>query len=336
MKKTFNRRQFLANSAYASMAIGLTSSPWLSASASVISQGQKRIGIIGLDTSHSVAFTKSINSNPEEYRDYKVVAAYPYGTKTIPSATDRIPKYTEEIQTFGVKIVDSIKELLKQVDYVLLETNDGRLHLEQAKEVFEAKKPVFIDKPIAASYKDAKEIFLLSEAHGVPMFSASSLRYIPGMEEILDGKYGKVLGADIHTPAVLEASHPDFFWYGIHGVEILFTAMGAGCKNVSRTHTKDTDVIVGTWEDGRIGTVRGIRQGKTGYGGTVYCEKGIVTLGTFKGYQPLVKKIVEFFDTKQVPFDPKETLEICAFIEAADLSKEAEGKTVKIETVVNQ
>lgn len=330
MKKIFNRRQFLANSAYAGMALGMSSLPNLSSFASISQQNQKRIGIIGLDTSHSGAFARSINSNPDEYRGYKIVAAYPYGTKTIPSSTDRIPKFTEQIQKHGVKIVGSIKELLQQVDYVLLETNDGRLHLEQAKEVFEAKKPVFIDKPIAASYKDAQEIFRLSEKHGVPMFSASSLRYIPGMDEILDGKYGKVLGADVYTPAVLEASHPDFFWYGIHGVEMLFTALGTGCKTISRTHTKDTDVIVGTWEDGRIGTVRGVRAGKTGYGGTVYCEKSIVTLGTLKGYDPLLKKIVEFFDTGKAPFDPKETLEIAAFIEAADESKAGNGKVVDI------
>src|SRR5690606_36004553 len=122
-------------------------------------QNEKRIGIIGLETSHSVALAKSINQNPEQYRNFKVAAAYPYGTRTIPSATDRIPKYTEEVQQYGVKITKSIKELLKQVDYVLLETNDGRLHLEQAEEVFKASKVLFIDKPLAASYTDAKKIF---------------------------------------------------------------------------------------------------------------------------------------------------------------------------------
>ena len=331
---SLTRRDFLSAGSLAMLALAADR-----ASASVLqhaSEGGKRIGIIGLDTSHAVAFAKSINANPEQYRDFKVIAAYPYGTKTIPSATERIPKYTEEIKTYGVKIVQSIKELLKLVDYVMLETNDGRLHLEQAKEVFKAKKVLFIDKPIAASYKDAVEIFKLSEQYKVPFFSSSSLRYIVGMQEILDGKYGKVLGADVYSPATLDPSHPDFFWYGIHAVEMLFTALGTGCKSLNRTHAEDADIIVGVWEDGRLGTVRGTRKGKPSFGGTVYCEKGAVTLGEFKGYNPLLEKIVEFFDTEKLPFDSRETLEICAFIEAADVSKNAQGRSVNLSEITSK
>ncbi len=328
---TFSRRDFLGASSLALFTLAANQGAF---AASVLKNDKKRIGIIGLDTSHSVAFSKSINEDPDKYRGYKVVAAYPYGTKTIPSATERIPKYIEQVKTYGVEITNSIKELLSKVDYVLLETNDGRLHLEQAREVFEAKKPVFIDKPLAASYADAAEIFRLSEKHKVPFFSSSSLRYIEGMQEVIDGKHGKVLGADVYSPAHLDPSHPDFFWYGIHGVEMLFAAMGTGCKSISRTHTKDTDILVGVWEDGRVGTVRGTRTGKSDYGGTIYCEKGNVKLGSFKGYNALLERIVEFFDTKVTPFDIKETLEICAFIETADVSKHSEGKSIDLSQIV--
>ncbi|MBL1408655.1 Gfo/Idh/MocA family protein [Sphingobacterium faecale] len=290
----------------------------------------KRIGIIGLDTSHAIAFTKSLHGKPEKFRDYKVVAAYPYGTRTIPSATDRIPKYIADIKKLDVKVVDSIKTLLKEVDYVLLETNDGRLHLDQAREVFKAKKPLFIDKPLAASYKDAEEIMRLSKEYSIPFFSSSSLRYISGMKEILEGKYGKVLGADVYSPATIEPSHLDFFWYGIHAVEMLITCMGVGCKMLNRTHTDGTDIIVGVWEDGRVGTVRGTRTGTAAFGGTVYCEKGVVKLGDFLGYEPLLEEIVSFFDSGEAPVDEGQTLEICAFIEAADLSKKMQGRSVNL------
>ncbi|TYR36626.1 gfo/Idh/MocA family oxidoreductase [Sphingobacterium phlebotomi] len=329
--KNLTRRDFLGASSLAML--GLAASQASAFTLPTASLEGKRIGVIGLDTSHSVAFAKSINENPEGYRGYKVVAAYPYGTKTIPSATDRIPKFTKDIQQYGVKITKSIKELLKQVDFVLLETNDGRLHLEQAEEVFKANKVLFIDKPLAASYADAQKIFALSEQYKIPFFSSSSLRYIEGMQDIIDGKYGKVLGADVYTPAALDPSHPDFFWYGIHGVEMLFAAMGTGCKSVSRTHTEGADVIVGMWEGGRIGTVRGTRQGKQGrsaYGGTIFCEKATVALGAYNGYNPLLEKIVDFFDTKVVPFDGKETLEICAFIETADVSKFSNGRSIDL------
>ncbi|MFD2555721.1 Gfo/Idh/MocA family protein [Sphingobacterium tabacisoli] len=324
--KNLSRRDFVS---MGSLALGAVMMNPASASPIFQSKG-KRIGIIGLDTSHAVAFTKSLHDNPEKFRDYRVVAAYPYGTKTIPSATDRIPKYVADIEKLDVKIVDSIQALLKQVDYVLLETNDGRLHLDQSREVFKAKKPVFIDKPIAASYKDAKEIMRLSTEYRVPFFSSSSLRYITGMKDILDGKYGKVLGADVYSPATIEPSHPDFFWYGIHAVEMLITAMGVGCKSLNRTHTDGTDIIVGVWEDGRVGTVRGTRTGTSAFGGTIYCEKAAVKLGDFVGYAPLLDEIVEFFESGKVPVDGQQTLEICAFIEAADLSKNRQGQLVNL------
>src|SRR5690606_10175244 len=115
------------------------------------------IGIIGLDTSHSPAFVRAFNApeQAEGLRGYRVVAAYPYGSRTIESSYSRIPGYTEEVHKHGVEIVGSIAELLDRVDVVLLNTNDGRLHLEQALEVFRAGKPVFIDKPLAASLEDA-------------------------------------------------------------------------------------------------------------------------------------------------------------------------------------
>ncbi|MGV3508991.1 MAG: Gfo/Idh/MocA family protein, partial [Sphingobacteriaceae bacterium] len=231
----------------------------------------------------------------------------------------------------GVEIVGSIKEVLKKVDVVLLETNCGRIHLEQAVQVFKAGKTIFIDKPVASSLADAITIFETAKKYKVPVFSASSLRFTPGIQEIVNGKVGKVLGADAYSPAKLEKTHPDLFWYGIHGVETLFTAMGTGCKTVIRVNTPGTDVVVGTWDNNRVGTFRGIYEGKQQYGGTVFGDKGVSTIGTYSGYDPLLVKIVEFFKTGIPPVTAEETLEICAFMEAADESKKLGGVSVNIQ-----
>ena len=298
-----------------------------------------RAGIIGLDTSHSVAFTKVLN-DPEASADVagvKVVAAYPQGSKDIEKSASRIPGYTQEIRQYGVEIVDSIDALLDNVDVVLLETNDGRLHLEQALPVFKAKKPVFIDKPIAASLSDTLAIFDAAKQYNVPMFSASSLRYAENVQAVRSGeKIGKVLGADAYSPAHLEKTHPDLYWYGVHGVELLFSVMGTGCEQVTRTQTEDTELVVGTWEGGRIGTFRGLRAGELGYGGTAFGEKGISPIGPYDGYEPLLVKIVEFFHTGKPPVAAKETIEIFAFMEAADESKRQGGQAVSLESVLAQ
>jgi hypothetical protein len=325
----FNRRNFIRTAVASGVGISLLDSfPSMARAA----EG-KRVGIIGLDTSHSTAFVKVLNAatpNPV-YDGYRVVAAYPYGSKDIESSYKRIPAYSEEVKKQGVEIVGSIKELLKKVDVVLLETNDGRLHLEQALEVLKAGKRMFIDKPVAASLDDAVAIYEASKKYKIPVFSASSLRYIKGIEGI-DKK--KVLGADTFSPAALEKTHPDLFWYGIHGVETLYTVMGTGCKSVTRVSTPNTDLVVGIWEDGRTGTFRGTRTGKHDYGATVFTEDGNKILGPYSGYEPLLVDIIKYFNTGEVPVTPAETIEIFAFMEAADESKRQGGKSVLLESVM--
>ncbi|WP_460910335.1 Gfo/Idh/MocA family protein [Spirosoma areae] len=315
-----------------SVVLCLTNSAWPINSRS--EQG-KRVGIIGLDTSHSVAFTKALNAPDagSAYAGYRVVAAYPFGSKDIDSSTKRIPGYTDEVSKLNVAIVDSIGELLRQVDVVLLETNDGRLHLEQVTEVLKAGKRVFVDKPIAASLADVLAIFELSRTYSIPIFSASSLRYINGIDSI---DKSQVLGADTFSPAVLEKTHPDLFWYGIHGVETLYTVMGTGCKQVIRVHSEGTDVVIGTWADGRIGTFRGTRTGKHDYGGTVYTKTGNVTLGPYGGYEPLLNEIIHYFETGRAPVLPTETIELVAFMEAADESKRRGGTAVSLDEVLEK
>jgi predicted dehydrogenase len=330
------RRHFIKTATAGS--IGMTMAGQNYSSWDYLSTQKNRIGIIGLDTSHSVAFTKALNdpSAGSEFAGFRVVAAYPKGSNDIKSSVDRIPGYTEEVKKLGVEIANSIEELITRVDAILLETNDGRIHLEQALPVFRAGIRMFIDKPIAASLTDAIAIFNASKYYNVPVFSSSSLRYLPGIKDIKNGSAGKIIGADTYSPATIEKSHPDLFWYGIHGIEALFAVMGTGCKSVTRIHTEGTDLVAGTWIDSRIGTFRGIRSGRGDYGGTVFGEKGIVDLGKYSGYNPLLEQIISFFQSGNPPVDQNETIEIFAFMAAAEESKKKGGVPVEIDKVLQK
>lgn len=296
-----------------------------------------RLGIIGLDTSHAPAIIKTFN-NPQPANEslvgFRVVAAYPFGSQTIQSSADRIPQYTADARAQGLEIVDSLDELLSKVDCVFLETNDGQLHLDQALSVFRANKPVFIDKPVGSNLAETIAIFRAAAHYKVPMFSASSLRYTEGAQAIRGGKIGRVLGCSSYSPCTLEPSHVDLFWYGIHGVETLFTCMGAGCVTVQHTETNSCQFAVGTWNDGRIGTFRGIQTGLAGYGGTAFGEKAISDIGAYAGYDPLFVEVAKFFRSHQTPIDPVETIEICAFMQAAFASKQADGAAVSLASVM--
>ena len=329
------RRNFLKTSAFAGLGTMLTAQGLHGQPAT--EPASVKIGIIGLDTSHSPAFAKLLNSGQEPaYSGYRVVAAYPHGSLDIQECLDRIPGYQKTFEETGIEITSSVEELVKKSDVVLLETCDGRRHLEQAIPVIRAKKPVFIDKPIAASLVDTIAIFELAAKNKVSVFSSSSLRYMSSVKEVVSGKIGTVIGADTYSPATIEKTHPDLFWYGIHGVEPLYAVMGTGCKSITRAFMEGADVCVGLWNDGRIGSFRGTRQGKSDFGGYAYGDKGSKTLGPWEGYKPLLDEIIQFFKTGKVPVPSNETIEIFAFMEAAELSKNNGGKSVLIGEIMDK
>ena len=296
-----------------------------------------RIGIIGLDTSHVTAFTALLNDekNQEHVPGGKVVAAFQGGSADIESSAARVEGYTKELQEkFGVKIVPTIEELCAQVDVVLLESVDGRPHLEQARPVIRARKPLFIDKPVAGFLRDALEIYRLAREAKVPVFSSSSYRYYDSLVELKKTDVGEVRGAISYGPCHLEPHHPDFFWYGVHPTEALFTIMGAGCESVTRTSTTELDVATGIWSGGRVGTLYGLRTKATPHKVIVFGSKAVAEQKGSGTYAPLVREIIKFFQTGVAPVPPEETIEMFAFMEAADESKRQGGQPVKISDVL--
>jgi hypothetical protein len=297
-----------------------------------------RAGMIGLDTSHVPAFVKLFN-NPKAEGDIagiQIVAGYPGGTD-LPASRDRVAKFTEQVKGMGVEIVDTIPKLLEKVDVVLLESVDGRIHLQEAIPVIKAGKPVWIDKPVAGSLADAIAIYELAKKHHVPCFSSSSLRFGAWAAELKDAeKVGAMTGAATWGPCSYSDGTPDLFFYGIHGVEPLFTVMGPGCETVARVQTKDTDVVTGVWKDGRVGTYRGLHKGKATSGAMVFGAKAIAETAKLGTYDDMCREIARFFKTGKSPVSAEETIEIFAFMEAADESKRQGGAPVKLAAVLEK
>ena len=304
----------------------------LVAIASLSQAADLRLGIVGTDTSHVTAFAKILNdpNSPDYVAGARIVAAYKGGSKDIEESASRVDKFTEELRTqWKIEFYSDINTLCKKVDAVLLTSVDGRVHLEQVKPILAAHKPVFIDKPLAASLADAREIGRLAKEAGVPWFSASSLRY---GELGTSMKFNDAMGVTTWGPGPVESHQPlEYSWYAIHPIELLFTLMGPGCEQVTAMAGKDEDVIIGRWKDGRIGTVRTLRPYGT-YGADVFRPKGVTQskAKTQEGYRPLLVEIVKFFETKQPPVPNEETLEIFAFMDAAQRSKAAGGAAMKL------
>ncbi len=346
--KVIHRRKFISNLAISG--IGMSAMGVAPAFGRSLHKADTRIGIIGLDTSQVTMILSHINNIPgpgydvvqpewdSTFDGFRVTAAYPYGSKKIESSIKQIPIYVNKMRENGIRLVDSIDDLLKEVDAVMLMTFDGHPRLEQAIKVLKAGKPLFVNKPFAASLKDVIAIMKASKEHNTPIFSSSPTRYLKGAQAARGGDIGAVLGADSYSGAPLEPTHPDFYWYGIHGIEILFTMMGKDCRTVQRKSTANTDIVIGTWDNDRLGTYRGIRKGSVTHSGVAYGEKAIMPAGSFNdvGHRPLVKDMLRFFSTGISPVGLEETLAIHVFMEAADESKRRGGQPVSMEEILAQ
>jgi hypothetical protein len=298
-----------------------------------------KLGILDFDTSHCVEFTRRLNQIGNDKEQFvegaKVVIGCPGESKLSP---ERIKGFTDQMKKYGVPLVDKPADMIGKVDGMLIEAVDGTVHYERAKPFLEAGIPCFVDKPYACSVDDARKMAGLAAKKKLPLFSSSSLRYAPEVVDfVADKKRGDLVGCAVHGPMPLSPvpeRNAGMFHYGIHAVEILYTLMGPGCKRVTSTHEKDVDVVTGQWNDGRVATVRGIRKGANGYGFVGFAEKAVqpVTVGTKFIYRELLKKIVEMFKTGKSPVDINETIEIVAFMEAANKSgaNHGAGETIKV------
>jgi len=295
-----------------------------------------RLGMIGLDTSHVIAFTNYIN-NPKNKTGCRVVAGYPGGSPDFPASANRVEKFTQQLkEKYDLEIVDSIEELCQKVDGIMLESVDGRPHLEQAKIAIAAGKPLWVDKPVADDLADVIALFRLAKEHNVPCWSSSSARFGEGVADArTNQELGEIVACDVFGSSSWAEYHPSLYLYGIHAVEPLFTVMGPGCETVQRIRSDGVDTVIGVWAGGRVGTFRDLRGGKTDFKTIIYGKNKMLTAKS-SGYGPLLEQIVTFFKTGDPPVSPAETIEIYAFMSAADESKAQGGKPVSIADITKQ
>lgn len=301
-----------------------------------------KIGIIGLDTSHAEQFTMRLNdpAHPNHVPGGRIVAAYASYSKDLEESASRVEGFTATVRDkYGVAILDSIEAVCAEVDAIMLLSLDGRPHIEQIKPILAAGKRVFVDKPVAASLKEAIEIYKMADQVNVPIFSASSLRWYPGVVEVAAAAATPPDAVLSYGPAPILPFHPDLFFYGIHATEALFTVMGEGCQSVTRTSTPASSVVVGVWRDGRSGTLHAMHQlpqGSTDYK-VIRFDGDLVTAQKSQGdYTPMLREIIQFFQTSTPPVSAQQTLEIYGFMEAAEESKRRNGIPIKLRDIMQK
>jgi virulence factor len=299
-----------------------------------------RVGIVDFDTSHVVEFTRRLHHvgiAEEQWMDgARVVLGCPGASAIL--AAERVAEYARVVrEELGVPLVERPEEMIGQIDAVLIESVDGSVHAERARPFLAAGIPTFIDKPFTCSLAEARQLARLAKEKNVPLFSSSSLRYAPEVTSLAarQGETGAILGVDIYTPGSTHPRNPGLFHYGVHGVEPLYALMGPGCEAVTAVSVEGADVVTGRWRDGRLGTVRAIRAGRSGFGLTAFCERSIetTTIGTGTIYRELLGRIVAMFQSGRPPVPIEESLEIVAFMEAGLQSAQSGGAPVSLRSI---
>jgi len=311
-----------------------------------------KVGVVGLDNYQALDFTVQYHNPkaPPELQGIKVVAGFAGGSPDIEESVQSLPKWIPAMQKQGVEICDTIAQVVEKSDALLIMSLDGRTHLRDFEAVVKAGKPVYIGRPMATSLADVITMFDLAKANNTPLFSCSQHRFVPAFSGMRNHpEVGQVLGCSVWGGCPYDPLIPNTLWKGIHGVETVYTLLGPGCETVTRASTADGDLLTGVWTDGRIGTYRGIRKGAVGYRAMVFGDKGIspsgdygydvptkwvATHGEYWGYKGVAIQIAKFFQTREAPVSPAETIEIFTFIEAAHQSTAQGGVPVKLADVL--
>lgn len=289
-----------------------------------------RIGLIGLDTIHAVSFTKSFNDpSSAGYReDGVVVAGWSGGSADMPLSRDRVEGYTTQLRDqYGIKILPTPEEVAEACDLLFITSIDARIHLELLRRTIKYRRPTFIDKAVAQSSTDARQMFDMAREAGIPLMACSPLRYAEELDIALaNGELGKVTGCDVFGPGTIVEIPPGLFWYGIHVAEVVYTVMGAGCAYVQSVHTDNTDTAIGVWKDGRIATMRAQRKTHPHFGVTVHREKGPQQMRLDQGerhfYDRMLDGIMRSLPHGKSDIPDEQTLEMIRFIEAANESRQ--------------
>ncbi|MFM7055850.1 MAG: Gfo/Idh/MocA family oxidoreductase [Planctomycetota bacterium] len=300
-----------------------------------------RIGFVSLDSSHCTAFTRLLQeasadpADPWGLAGAAITVGWPGGSPDFPLSHDRVDGFTAEMQSLGVRMAASVEELLEQVDAVILGAVDGRQHEELATRILPAGLPVFIDKPLAHNSRAACRVAAIADHSGTPWFTASAIRFQHSLTETLanlNSAQEHITGCDAWGTLRTGRGHIELAWYGIHGIEALYAVMGTGCQSVSRCRTESGDLTTGIWPEGRIGSFRALHEGRQppGFGMTVFGSQSIQSLHFPATYHELLSAILQFFRTRHPPVPNKESLEIFAFMQAAEISAQEDGKPVSL------
>lgn len=229
----------------------------------------------------------------------------------------------EWCKAFGAEKCETIEELCEKSDYILiLAPSNPETHLRYAERAFRCGKNTYVDKSFAPDFATAKKIFDLAEKYGTKFFSTSALRYATELDEYAGACEALTIidsGASVNE-------------YVIHSTEMLVKLMGVGAKRLKSENNLDQHIVTIEYQDGRKANLVFV----SNYGtptAFIPCVKGgeskfVPVESSF--FQLLLADILKFYQSGNVPFDVKQTLEVMKIRDAIIKSETDSEKWIEI------
>ncbi len=266
-----------------------------------------RIGLVDLDTSHPLAFTKILRTLP----GVEVTALWD-GHDVWPAGYDRRFASENNIPL----VCTALEEMPDHVDAAMIHGTNWDTHLEKALVFMKSKKPVLIDKPVVGSVRDCDRLMNMREKYGTAVFGGSSLRYA-GEVTALRG----AVASRTDLVSVVASGPGDFFSYGIHTTEMLQGFAGAGIRSVKAVTRAGSPVLSVEYADGLAGTLY-LQMGFHEWSLCAYTTSGLRTaiVKSERLYEPFLRNFVSCLCTGGTGFDVAAPLEAVRVHIAADIA----------------
>jgi len=293
-----------------------------------------KIAVIGLDTSHSIAFPKLMNDPacaPDLRVDgLRVVSCLRFETPF--QDAQGLDTRQQQLEAWGVKVTTSLDEALADCDAIMMEINDPAYHLDYFRRLAPLGKPIFLDKPLAGTLEDGRAIIAEMKRCGTRVWSASSLPFAPGIQAAIDAVGGVVSIGHCFGALGTAPAGDSLIWYGVHSFEMLQRLMGDGARSVRAVDLGPAVVTTVDYDGGRYGVIESIRN-QWKYGGRAQSSKqsAFFDVDSSRIYHDLLVQIKAFFLGAEPPISMAKTFAGLAMMCAARTSIERDGAAVPVE-----
>lgn len=287
-----------------------------------------RIGIVGSDNSHALAYAKiaNVDKSFEPYRVTTICGDDPQKTKEV-AAEGAIPT-----------IVDSPQEMLGHIDAAIVVNRHGGLHAGNSIPLLESGIPVYVDKPFAVSLDDCTDMLAAAERGNTWVTSFSSLRYsldTVSLEEEASS-FGRIRAAQFAGPCDFESEYAGPFFYATHVADIMLRLMNGNIKSISAIRADQGVAVTVQFEDDALVVINYMNDAQYHFTATLFGETGYAHREILAGhgaYTTAFGVFVEALESNTPPI-PHDQLDVpIRFVHAIDQSLNSGGKSVSLAEV---